>query len=143
MKLTDQREKLNDNTRTIACRRQNACGDCLPRGANSSDSAANALADAGISYQFHRCSHCDCERLRLMRAQEFKEARKTLGLTQSQLGQILNTNPATIRKWEMNDDRSTSRDPNPVAARVMKWMLNGFRPPEFPTSSDSNKGADE
>ena len=67
-----------------------------------------------------------------MTAGEFKEARNTLGLTQSQLGEILNTYPATIRKWEMEDDRSTSRSPNPVAARVMRWMLDGFRPPEWP-----------
>lgn len=69
-----------------------------------------------------------------MTPQEFKEARQTLGLTQSQLGRILDTDPSTIRRWEMNVDRSTARPPNPVASQVMRWMLDGFRPPEWPPS---------
>lgn len=68
-----------------------------------------------------------------MTPQEFKEARQKLGLTQSQLAQILDTAPQTIRKWEMSQDRSTARSVNPVAARVMEWMLEGFRPPGFPS----------
>lgn len=67
-----------------------------------------------------------------MTPDQFKEARRKLGLTQSQLAAILDTNPSTIRRWEMRDARSTSRPPNPIAARVMRWMLDGFRPPEFP-----------
>ena len=67
-----------------------------------------------------------------MTSEEFKEARQKLGLTQSQLGQILDTAPQTIRKWEMGADRSTSRPPNPVASRAMRWFLAGFRPPEWP-----------
>ena len=74
-----------------------------------------------------------------MTSDEFKKARRELGLTQSQLGVILDTNPATIRKWEMNGDRSTSRAPNPVAARVMSWLLHGFRPPEFPKTTTVRK----
>ena len=63
---------------------------------------------------------------------EFKQARRKLGLTQAQLGVILDTAPQTIRKWEMDETCSTARSVNPVAARVMQWMLDGFRPPEFP-----------
>lgn len=63
---------------------------------------------------------------------EFKAARKSLGLTQSQLGRILDTAPQTIRKWEMPAEASTHRKPNPVACQVMRWMLAGFRPPEWP-----------
>lgn len=70
---------------------------------------------------------------------EFKEARRKLGLSQRQLGILLDTNPVTIRKWETNAENSSSRKPNPVASKVMKWLLDGFRPPEFPASSD---GAD-
>ena len=67
-----------------------------------------------------------------MTPEQFKEARQSLGLSQYQLGEVLNTNPSTIRKWEMAGDQSTRRSPNPVACRVMRWMLAGFRPPEFP-----------
>lgn len=67
-----------------------------------------------------------------MTPHEFKEARRSLGLTQSQLARILDTAPQTIRKWEMPPDRSTARGPNPVACQAMRWMLAGFRPPEWP-----------
>ena len=67
-----------------------------------------------------------------MTPQEFKQARQSLGLTQSELGHILDTAPQTIRKWEMDAERSTARGPNPVAWRAMQWMLDGFRPPEWP-----------
>lgn len=65
---------------------------------------------------------------------QFKQARQKLGLTQAQLGAILDTAPQTIRKWEMDERHSTARSVNPIAARVMQWMLNGYRPPEFPES---------
>lgn len=63
---------------------------------------------------------------------EFKDARNRLGLTQAQLGAILDTDPSTIRRWEMPPGNSTARPPNPVAAQVMRWMLAGFRPPGWP-----------
>lgn len=63
---------------------------------------------------------------------DFKQARQKLGLTQSQLGRILDTAPQTIRKWEAPDTASTARGPNPVACQAMRWMLAGFRPPEWP-----------
>lgn len=66
-----------------------------------------------------------------MTADEFKEARRKLGLSLSELGEILNTDPRTIRKWEALHGNS-ARNPNPVAAQVMRWMLDGFRPPEWP-----------
>ncbi len=60
---------------------------------------------------------------------QFKEARRKLRLSASQLGTILNTDPRTIRKWE---DESGTRPPNPIACRVVEWLLAGYRPPEFP-----------
>ncbi len=67
-----------------------------------------------------------------MTSQEFKSARRMLGLSLSELGNILNTDPRTIRKWEADDSASTSRGPNPVACRAVSWMLAGFRPPQWP-----------
>lgn len=67
-----------------------------------------------------------------MSPEEFKIARRRLGLTQAELGEVLATAPQTIRKWEMEEDRSTARSVNPVAARCMGWFLAGFRPPEWP-----------
>lgn len=60
---------------------------------------------------------------------EFKANRIALKLSHAQLGRILNTDPRTVRYWE---DASGQRPPNPIACRAMEWMLNGYRPPEFP-----------
>ena len=65
---------------------------------------------------------------------EFKEARRKLGLSQRELGVLLDTSPVTIRKWETDAGNASSRKPNPVASKVMMWLLDGFRPSEFPTS---------
>jgi DNA-binding transcriptional regulator YiaG len=67
-----------------------------------------------------------------MNNMEFKEARKKLGLSQEQLGLILNTNIRTIQKWEAPPDILNSRHPNPVASVVIGWFLDGFRPPNWP-----------
>ena len=64
--------------------------------------------------------------LKSMSAKEFRDARGSLGLSQSQLGKVLNTHPRTIRKWEQDDG---TRPPNPIACRVMEWMLAGYMPP--------------
>ena len=63
---------------------------------------------------------------------EFKAARLALGLSLSELGRILDVDDRTIRKWEASADRSTSRAPNPIAGRVIEWMLAGWRPPQWP-----------
>ena len=60
---------------------------------------------------------------------KFKEHRYDLALTQEELGHILNVNGRTIRKWETDDG---TRPVNPIAIRVMEWMIAGYRPPEFP-----------
>lgn len=67
-----------------------------------------------------------------MTGEEFKAGREYLGLSQSEIGYILNTEPRTIRKWEAPNDTTNARSVNPVAAQVMRWMLDGFRPPEYP-----------
>lgn len=67
-----------------------------------------------------------------MDSTQFKAARHALGLSLGELSHILNTAERAIRKWEGDVDASTSRSPNPVAARVMTWMLDGYRPPEWP-----------
>lgn len=63
---------------------------------------------------------------------QFKEARRKLGLSAAELGAILDTDPRTIRRWESADD---PRPVNPIAARVVEWMLVGWRPPEWPAES--------
>jgi len=62
---------------------------------------------------------------------QFKQARHTLGLSAAQLGRILDTDPRTIRRWEHGDD---PRTPNPVAVVAMGWLMDGYRPPNWPVT---------
>lgn len=59
---------------------------------------------------------------------QFKQARRELGLSTARLGAILNTDPRTVRRWEQDDG---TRPPNPIACRVLEWMLAGYRPPQW------------
>lgn len=68
-----------------------------------------------------------------MTSLEFKEARHLLGLTLEQLGAILDTAPRTVRKWEAQSG-TNARAPNPIACQVMRWMLDGYRPAEWPAA---------
>ena len=68
-----------------------------------------------------------------MNHNEFRAAREALGLTQVQLAKILGVTPRAISHWEADPDRvATARKPYPTAVKAMEWMLDGFRPPEFP-----------
>ena len=60
---------------------------------------------------------------------QFKQARRKLGLSATQLGHILNSDPRTVRRWESESD---TRPVNPIAMQVMQWMLDGYRPPQWP-----------
>lgn len=64
-----------------------------------------------------------------MTGAEFKAARERLGLTYSELGAILGGIRAdTIRrKWEIDKP-----GPSPMACQAVRWMLDGYRPPEWP-----------
>ncbi len=63
-----------------------------------------------------------------MTPSQFKQAQKSLGLSAAALGRILNVDPRTIRRWGSDGD---PRPVNPIAARVMQWLLAGFKPPEL------------
>ncbi len=67
-----------------------------------------------------------------MSPEQFKSARHELGLSLSQLAAILNVDDRTIRKWEAPEDTNSARPPNPIAVRVVQWMLAGYRPPQWP-----------
>lgn len=59
----------------------------------------------------------------------FRAARLHLGLSYRDLGEILGGIRAdTIRKkWEKD-----APSPGPMASRVLDWLLEGYRPPEWP-----------
>lgn len=66
-----------------------------------------------------------------MTPREFKRARQTLGLTLSNLADILGVDARTVRKWEAEHGNS-ARPPSPMAVKVLGWMMKPGRPPEWP-----------
>ena len=63
-----------------------------------------------------------------MDAREFKKARLALGITARKLGFILNVQARTVRAWERDDGKN---HPPKTSCRVMEWMLDGYRPPQW------------
>ncbi|MFB2530729.1 hypothetical protein ACEYYA_01010 [Paracoccus sp. p3-h83] len=72
-----------------------------------------------------------------MTSDEFKEAQHTLGLSDSQLGAILGVAPGTVSKYKRKTASGTYV--NATAAQVMRWLLAGFRPPEWPDEPRGGK----
>jgi len=70
-----------------------------------------------------------------MTPDEFAQARRKLGLSQDQLARILGLGidgGRTVRRWEVPEGTTNARPPNPVAVRVVGWLLDGFRPKDWP-----------
>jgi DNA-binding transcriptional regulator YiaG len=63
---------------------------------------------------------------------DFKQARQSLGLSAQAMADILDVNIATVQKWEAPAGAKTARKPDAIAVRALQWMLDGFRPPQFP-----------
>lgn len=63
---------------------------------------------------------------------DFKQARLSLGLSVTQTADLLGVDDRTVGRWEADPALPSSRSPHPTASRVMGWMLDGFRPPEWP-----------
>ena len=63
---------------------------------------------------------------------QIKEARRTLGLTQAQMGAMLDTDATTIRRMEMSPDTRSHRAPAPRMVRLIQAYLDEYRPPDWP-----------
>lgn len=63
---------------------------------------------------------------------DFREARHKLGLSVKDMAALLDTDPLSIRRIEMGEDRSSSRRPAPRMARLVRAYLDGWRPEDWP-----------
>ncbi len=63
---------------------------------------------------------------------EFKQARHLLGLTQSQMGQMLSVSPQHIRRMETSPTNKSARQVNGTTARLVTAYLDGYRPTDWP-----------
>ena len=68
----------------------------------------------------------------LMTPSEIKEARHKLGLSDRQLGKLLDTDAQTIRRMEQSEAASTFRRPAPRMVRLIRAYLDGYRPADWP-----------
>lgn len=65
---------------------------------------------------------------------ELKSARRAIGLTQAELGRMLDTAPQTVRRMEMAPTTQTHRAPAPRMVRLIRAYLAGWRPDDWPRS---------
>lgn len=63
---------------------------------------------------------------------QIKEARSNLGLTQQQLGALLDTDGQTVRRMEMDPSAATFRKLAPRMGRLLQAYLDGYRPEDWP-----------
>ena len=64
--------------------------------------------------------------------QKIKKARKDLGLTQAQMGAMLECDGETVKKMEYPLNRKTYRRPARRMMRLLDAYLAGYRPPDWP-----------
>lgn len=69
-----------------------------------------------------------------MTPDEIRSARQKLGLTQAQLGALLDTDGQTVRRMEMPKNASTHRKPAARMVRLIRAYLDGYRPSDWPAS---------
>lgn len=75
-----------------------------------------------------------------MTPDQIRRARSKLGLTQKQFAEMLDTDPTTARRMEMQPDTKTHRQPPARAVRLIQAYLDGYRPRDWPTQkSDLNQ----
>ncbi|WP_321829785.1 hypothetical protein [Thalassovita sp.] len=67
-----------------------------------------------------------------MTPDQIKVARVTLGLTQAQLGKMLDTDGQTVRRMEMPEGANTHRKPAVRMIRLIRAYLQGYRPSDWP-----------
>jgi DNA-binding transcriptional regulator YiaG len=67
-----------------------------------------------------------------MTPDQLKQARQSLGLTQSQLAAMLDTDPRAVRAMESDPSTSKHRKPAPRMVRLLRAYLAGYRPDDWP-----------
>jgi hypothetical protein len=70
-----------------------------------------------------------------MTPDQIRRARAKLGLTQKQFAEMLDTDPTTARRMEMQPDAKTHRSPPARATRLIQAYLDGYRPKDWPVKN--------
>jgi hypothetical protein len=73
-----------------------------------------------------------------MTALEFKTARLKLGLSLIQFAGVLGVSESHVKRMEASPDSNMWRPVRPVTANLVRAMLGGFRPPNWPAEGRAN-----
>lgn len=73
-----------------------------------------------------------------MTPDEIRAAREALGLTQQQLGALLDTDRQSVTRMEMDPEARTHRAPAPRMVRLLRAYLDGHRPADWPDQEDAD-----
>jgi DNA-binding transcriptional regulator YiaG len=76
---------------------------------------------------------------RRMKHDEIRSARLALGLSQSELARLLDTDTKTVSRLEMRPESATYRTPAPRTVRLLQAYLAGYRPPDWPPDSTGSR----
>ena len=64
--------------------------------------------------------------------EEFKAMRLEIGLTQEQTAKLFGVSFHTVSSWERKRGAKGSNDPSGPACKLLWYMSQGWRPPDFP-----------
>ena len=70
-----------------------------------------------------------------MQPDEFKGARERLGLSLSQMADMLGLSVEQVRRMEFPEGASQRRPVMDQTRRLLQAYLDGYRPPDWPTES--------
>lgn len=73
-----------------------------------------------------------------MSPDQIRSARHQLGLSQAELGRLLDTDGQTVRRMESPPETSKHRRPAPRMVRLLEAYLAGYRPADWPTRKDTD-----
>lgn len=74
-----------------------------------------------------------------MNHKQFRRARLCLGLNQAQMGAMLGITWQQVSRYEMDPETPTSRAVSPMAARLMRAYVEGYRPCDWPIEEERPK----
>jgi transcriptional regulator with XRE-family HTH domain len=67
-----------------------------------------------------------------MTPKQFKEARRKLGLSVSQMAKALGVSDMQIRRMQIAPDKGSHREVQPTTEKLIRAYLDGYRPKDWP-----------
>lgn len=78
-----------------------------------------------------------------MNHKKLRRAREILGLSREELAAVMETDPSTVKRWEMDPAMKSARPAPARVVRLMEAYLSGFRPKDWPASQPKSDRLEE